>query len=36
VARRADLSRQIWGLICFSLWLERARRTTAATAAAAP
>jgi asparagine synthase (glutamine-hydrolysing) len=29
VARRADLSRQIWGLICFSLWLERARRTTA-------
>jgi asparagine synthase (glutamine-hydrolysing) len=29
VARRADLSRQIWGLICFSLWLERARRTIA-------
>jgi asparagine synthase (glutamine-hydrolysing) len=29
VARRADLSRQLWGLICFSLWLERARRTTA-------
>jgi asparagine synthase (glutamine-hydrolysing) len=36
VARRADLSRQIWGLVCFSLWLERARRTTAATASAAP
>jgi asparagine synthase (glutamine-hydrolysing) len=35
VARRADLSRQIWGLLCFSLWLERAGRTTAAKAAAA-
>jgi asparagine synthase (glutamine-hydrolysing) len=35
VARRADLSRQIWGLVCFSLWLERAGRTTAAKAAAA-
>jgi asparagine synthase (glutamine-hydrolysing) len=22
VARREDLSRQLWGLICFSLWLE--------------
>jgi asparagine synthase (glutamine-hydrolysing) len=34
VARRADLSRQIWGLVCFSLWLERARRTTAVRASA--
>jgi asparagine synthase (glutamine-hydrolysing) len=24
VARREDLSRQLWGLICFSLWLESA------------
>ncbi len=24
VARREDLSRQLWGLICFSLWLEGA------------
>jgi asparagine synthase (glutamine-hydrolysing) len=35
VARRADLSRQIWGLVCFSLWLERAGRTTATKTAAA-
>jgi asparagine synthase (glutamine-hydrolysing) len=34
VARRADLSRQIWGLICFSLWLERARRPRASPAPA--
>jgi asparagine synthase (glutamine-hydrolysing) len=34
VARRADLSRQIWGLICFSLWLERARRPRAGPAPA--
>ena len=24
VARREDLSRPLWGLICFSLWLEGA------------
>ena len=24
VARHEDLSRQLWGLICFSLWLEGA------------
>ena len=23
VARREDLSRQLWGLMSFSLWLER-------------
>ena len=30
VARREDLSRQLWGLICFSLWLESATAPRAA------
>ncbi|MBV9165632.1 MAG: asparagine synthase (glutamine-hydrolyzing) [Solirubrobacterales bacterium] len=29
-ARRADYSRQLWGLISFSLWVEQVQRTAAA------
>jgi asparagine synthase (glutamine-hydrolysing) len=25
VARREDVSRQLWGLLCFTLWVERRR-----------
>ena len=36
VARREDLSRQIWGLLCFMLWHERCHSRAAAAGAARP
>jgi hypothetical protein len=29
VARRADNSRQLWGLMCFSLWVEHVDQSPA-------